>query len=48
MIDSVSKIVKKNTSRVTKPVEDEKAVDGQEIHQGDAEESVDELDRYYL
>ena len=42
VIDSVSKIVKKNTSSVTEPVEDEKAVDGQEIHQGDAEESVDE------
>ena len=42
VIDSVSKIVKKNTSSITEPVEDEKAVDGQEIHQGDAEESVDE------
>ena len=42
VIDSVSKIVKKNTSSITEPVKDEKAVDGQEIHQGDAEESVDE------
>ena len=37
VIDSVSKIVKKNTSSVTAPVEDEKAVDGQEIHQEDAD-----------